>query len=171
MFSRVAVRGGPRLVASLTTNAAHRTPTPGMKELQNALGEEAAREAAATSAEISVPLKPVKAGRAIRPHELSYSNRVVVPTPYRKPIQVAPTTAKAKSKDIFHRLSVDPLDLATNPLILSNFVTEMGQIRPRTQTQLTVKSQRRLGKAIRRARMMGVLPLLSKLPESSWRFK
>ncbi|KAJ2931638.1 hypothetical protein H1R20_g5486, partial [Candolleomyces eurysporus] len=142
-----------------------------MKQLQNALGEEAARETEASSTEISVSVKPVKPGRAIRPHELSYSNRVFTSTPYRRQSQVAPTSARARSKDIFHQLSVNPLDLATNPLILSNFVTEMGQIKPRTQTQLTVKSQRRLGKAIRRARMMGVLPLLSKLPESRWRFK
>ena len=58
MFSRVAVRGGPRLAASLTTSAAPRTPTPGMKQLQNALGEEASREAESANTEISGPSAP-----------------------------------------------------------------------------------------------------------------
>lgn len=63
---------------------------------------------------------------------------------------------------MFYQLGIDPLSIATNPSILGGYLTEMGQIRPRTHTGLTVKTQRRLGKAIRRARMMGVIPMLSK---------
>lgn len=38
----------------------------------------------------------------------------------------------------------------------------MGKIKPRSQTKLTWRSQRRLGKAIRRAKMMGIIPVLSR---------
>ncbi|KAF5333260.1 hypothetical protein D9611_002189 [Ephemerocybe angulata] len=115
---------------------------------------------------------PMFPGGAVRPAELSYSVRVHdnrKPRP-KRPI-VAPSTQKAKGKDVFYQLSLDPLSIATNASILSGYVTEMGQIRPRTSTELTVKSQRKLGKAIRRARMMGVIPLLSKFPSQEERKK
>ena len=38
----------------------------------------------------------------------------------------------------------------------------MGRIQPRNVTGLTRKSQRQVGKAIRRARAMGILPVLSR---------
>lgn len=102
--------------------------------------------------------------QAIRPHQLAYDNRVIdrsAPRP-RRPT-VAPASKQARDSDIFYQLGVDPVSIATNASVLSRYVTEMGQIQPRTQTGLTVKSQRRLGKAIRRARMMGVIPILSKI--------
>lgn len=40
----------------------------------------------------------------------------------------------------------------------------MGKIKSRAETGLTWKNQRRLGKAIRRAKMMGVIPVLSRRP-------
>lgn len=49
-----------------------------------------------------------------------------------------------------------------NSTLLSHFVTDMGKIRKRADTQLTWKNQRRLGKAIRRAKMMGIIPVLSR---------
>jgi small subunit ribosomal protein S18 len=58
-------------------------------------------------------------------------------------------------------LGVDPLQEASNDVLMSSFVTEMGKIKHRAETGLTTKSQRRLGKAIRRAKMMGVIPVLS----------
>jgi hypothetical protein len=45
---------------------------------------------------------------------------------------------------------------------MASFVTDMGKIRGRADTKLTRKSQRRLGKAIRRAKMMGLTPMLSR---------
>jgi small subunit ribosomal protein S18 len=45
---------------------------------------------------------------------------------------------------------------------MSAFVTEMGKIKPRSVTNLTWRSQRKLGKAIRRAKMMGIIPQLSR---------
>jgi small subunit ribosomal protein S18 len=53
-------------------------------------------------------------------------------------------------------------DSYKNPAILANYVTEMGKIMPRASTGLTRKSQRMIGKAIRRARSMGLLPVMSR---------
>ena len=64
--------------------------------------------------------------------------------------------------DAFHQLNIDPLHEATSSNLMSSFVTEMGKIRTRSETLLTWKNQRRLGKAIRRARMMGIIPILSR---------
>lgn len=113
-------------------------------------------------------LKEIKPSRVVRPTDLSHDRRVSKFNK-RRPPQVAPTSREARGRDVFHQLDLDPLSLATYPMIMSHFVTEMGLIKPRTQTGLTVKSHRRLGKAIRRARMMGVIPILSKLPQASAR--
>ncbi|KAF8913785.1 hypothetical protein CPB84DRAFT_1757515 [Gymnopilus junonius] len=75
---------------------------------------------------------------------------------------VAPPPSVARAKDIFHQLNLDPRDFSTNPYMLSFFVTEMGKIKGRDQTMLTLKNQRLLGRTIRRAKMMGVIPNLSK---------
>lgn len=45
----------------------------------------------------------------------------------------------------------------------------MGKIYGRPVTGLTLKSQRKLGKAIRRAKMMGIIPNLSKTSDS-WKY-
>jgi small subunit ribosomal protein S18 len=47
---------------------------------------------------------------------------------------------------------------------MSSFVTEMGKLKGRPNTNLTRKSQRRLAKAVRRAKMMGLMPVLSRMP-------
>lgn len=82
----------------------------------------------------------------------------------RTPPKVGPSRAEAESRDIFRQLDIDPVKEALNTTLLSNFVTEMGKIKGRAVTGLTWRSQRRLGKAIRRAKMMGVIPVLSRRP-------
>jgi small subunit ribosomal protein S18 len=67
--------------------------------------------------------------------------------------------------DVFHQLGLNPLLECQNPALLGGFMSEMGKIYGREVTGLTVKNQRRLGKAIRRARMMGVIPILSTPPD------
>ncbi|KAF9452428.1 hypothetical protein P691DRAFT_219494 [Macrolepiota fuliginosa MF-IS2] len=84
----------------------------------------------------------------------------------RRP-NVAPPAPVARYNDIFRQLSVDPVDFSLNPSVLSAYVSEMGKIYGRNITGLTSRSQRRLGKAIRRARMIGVLPQLSR-PSKQW---
>ena len=45
---------------------------------------------------------------------------------------------------------------------MSEFVTRMGRIKKRNETRLTWKNQRKLGKAIRGAKMRGIIPLHSR---------
>lgn len=77
---------------------------------------------------------------------------------------MGPNRKKALKTDYFLNLPVadgkgiNPMNEYLNPELLSRFVTNMGKIMSRSQTQLTWKNQRRLGKAIRRARAMGLMP-------------
>ncbi|KAJ3298990.1 hypothetical protein HDU79_003316 [Rhizoclosmatium sp. JEL0117] len=74
---------------------------------------------------------------------------------------------KAKAKepkvDIFEVLKMNPLDMYKNVRLLSHFVTEMGHIKPRTETGLGIVNQKRLSKAIKRAQAMGLMPYTYKL--------
>lgn len=45
-----------------------------------------------------------------------------------------------------------------NTELLSRYVTNFGKIMNRAQTQLTWTNQRRMGKAVRRARSMAIIP-------------
>jgi small subunit ribosomal protein S18 len=56
-------------------------------------------------------------------------------------------------------MQIDPLDECMNTTLLSNFVTPMGRIEKRAVTRLTMKSQKRISKAIKRAKMMGIIPI------------
>ncbi|KAJ2016447.1 hypothetical protein GGI03_002952 [Coemansia sp. RSA 2337] len=68
-----------------------------------------------------------------------------------------------KSKDPFVALGLNPLKAYKNSSLLSNFVTDMGKIKPRYKTGLTPKSQRRVAQAIKRARAFGLIPVTSRL--------
>lgn len=74
---------------------------------------------------------------------------------------MAPPRAQARYNDPFYQLDIDPLTLSQYPRLLGYYMSDMGRIMPRSISGLTSKSQRRLGKAIRRAKMMGVIPVLS----------
>jgi small subunit ribosomal protein S18 len=80
----------------------------------------------------------------------------------RKRALLGPGSAESRRNDWFYQLGIDPLDEAMNPRLLSYFVTDMGKVKSRAETKLTWRSQRRLTKAIRRAKMMGVMPILNK---------
>ncbi|KAE9410186.1 hypothetical protein BT96DRAFT_805839, partial [Gymnopus androsaceus JB14] len=98
----------------------------------------------------------------IQPWRLSYeavAKRRALPV--SKP-QLGPSKRDAQFKDPFYRLGVDPLKHAMNPSMLTPFISEMGKVFGRAHTDLTKKNQRRLGKAIRRAKMMGIIPVLSR---------
>ncbi|KAM6495993.1 hypothetical protein JOM56_008699 [Amanita muscaria] len=105
--------------------------------------------------------KPFRPNSVIRPHDLSYKSRSNTPPPPRRRAGVGPPPAQARYNDVFHQFDLDPVSQATNSRLLSLFVSEIGKIYSRQVTGLTMKSQRRLGKAIRRAKMMGIIPVLS----------
>lgn len=86
---------------------------------------------------------------------------------WRKPKSAIPRTSGPKKAlairdDIFHQLDIDPLHEIYNRVLLRSYVSELGRIIPRDQTRLTWKNQRKLGKAIRRAKAMGIIPVFSK---------
>jgi len=80
----------------------------------------------------------------------------------RKRALLGPGAAESRKNDWFYQLGIDPLDEAMNPRLLSYFVSDLGKMRSRADTKLTWRSQRRLTKAVRRAKMMGVMPILNK---------
>lgn len=89
----------------------------------------------------------------------------------RSPLPLlGPSRRDAEKGDHIHQLGLKPSkpslhdDSYKNGSLLSNYVTEMGRIRPRRETQLTRKSQRMIGKAIRRAKAMGIMPILARSP-------
>jgi small subunit ribosomal protein S18 len=64
--------------------------------------------------------------------------------------------------DPFLQFGINPLKEVNNAKLLSAYVTSMGKIKSRNATGLTQRSQRLVGKAIRRARHMGIMPWMSK---------
>jgi ribosomal protein S18 len=77
--------------------------------------------------------------------------------PARLPI-MGPPNRVAKLIDPFHIRHSNPLEHAMNPLMCYKFINSMGKIKPRAETGLTWRSQRLVGKMVRRARAMGVIP-------------
>ncbi|KAJ3404164.1 hypothetical protein HDU80_003211 [Chytriomyces hyalinus] len=70
---------------------------------------------------------------------------------------------KEPKVDIFAVLNLNPMDMYKNTRLLSDFVTEIGHIKPRTETGLSIVNQKRLSKAIKRAQSMGLMPYTYKL--------
>ncbi|EJF61139.1 hypothetical protein DICSQDRAFT_60739, partial [Dichomitus squalens LYAD-421 SS1] len=81
---------------------------------------------------------------------------------YKKRPALGPDAATSRHTDVFHQTGIDPLRECLNSSLLSSFVTSMGKIKRRTDTNLTWRNQRRVAKAIRRAKMMGIIPVLSR---------
>ncbi|KAF5363726.1 hypothetical protein D9756_000740 [Leucocoprinus leucothites] len=106
------------------------------------------------------------AGDIVSPNELSPEKCANSRKNLKRPIAPPPSPV-TRYNDVFRQLDLDPLDFSLNPGVLSAFTSEMGKIYGRNVTGLTARNQRRLGKAIRRARMVGVLPQLSK-PTKLW---
>ncbi|KAI0053022.1 hypothetical protein FA95DRAFT_1552910 [Auriscalpium vulgare] len=89
------------------------------------------------------------------------------PTYRRKRWALGPSSPVSRAQDAFHQLNVDPLVEATNPLLMTDFVTVMGKTKSRAENKVTWRTQRRITKAVRRAKMMGVVPILYRQPTPS----
>jgi ribosomal protein S18 len=85
-------------------------------------------------------------------------------------------------KDLLKELNIDPLMEYKNTMMLTHFITEMGHIKPSTETGLCLQNQKKVAKAIKRCRAMGkcsfyshasgLLPYTYRLPiEEARRFK
>jgi len=99
----------------------------------------------------------------VKPKDFTRKSREATRQYNKRPL-LGPDAKDARKTDLFYQLNIDPLDECENSALMSDFVTDMGRIKPRSQTQLTWRNQRRIGKAIRRAKMMGIIPILSKRP-------
>jgi small subunit ribosomal protein S18 len=111
--------------------------------------------------------KPFALNRPITPHKMTYKARAQGPRAPRKWPVLGPPSRESRYQDMFHQLDIDPTKEAQNPTLMAAFVSEMGKIYGRNVTNLTTKNQRKLGKAIRRAKMMGIIPILSR-PGIEW---
>lgn len=91
----------------------------------------------------------------LRPQDSSTSQRT------NTPFQVGPDARTALQNDIFRQLDIDPIKETNNPELMKTFITSMGKIKPRSQTKLSWRSQRKMAKAVRRAKQKGVLSILA----------
>jgi len=108
-------------------------------------------------------LKDPQMYKPVTPGSFTMKGRTMKPIIIKRPY-LGPPAKESRRKDVFHQLGIDPLRESFNPNLLSYFVSDMGRVASRAETQLTWRSQRRLSKAIRRAKMMGIIPLHSKNP-------
>ena len=108
--------------------------------------------------------------QVINPVDLTYQTRTYQQKRSNKP-NVAPRSSICRHSDPFYQLDLDPRDFTANTVVLSQYLSEMGKIQSRAYTSLTAKNQRLLGKTIRRAKMMGIIPHLSILPSVEKRLR
>ncbi|TKA55333.1 hypothetical protein B0A53_02257 [Rhodotorula sp. CCFEE 5036] len=146
-----AAAPGPAAVATSTTD---------LLQLFDEI-EQMVPEQVDPASQVSV-LRHLSRDQVISPQQLSPRN-LLQPYPPRPDFSQAfplgPPTAYAHTHDPFIRYGIDPVeDAQLNPSLLSEFVTTMGKIKPRGKTGLQRKTQRKVGKAIRRARSMGIMP-------------
>ncbi|KAL5488013.1 hypothetical protein ACEPAI_6121 [Sanghuangporus weigelae] len=81
---------------------------------------------------------------------------------YRGRVPLGPGR-EARYRDIFLQHEIDPRREAHNEELMSGYMSRLGQIKPRSVTNLSQRSQRLVGKAIKRAKMMGVVPVFSNM--------
>ncbi|QRV87908.1 ribosomal protein S18 [Ceratobasidium sp. AG-Ba] len=134
----------------------------GLAELVQSAAEQE-QDAAALPATLLERPKPFKAGTFVSPNHLSREYRIQRIERRPKEPTMGPGRKEAQAFDAFRKLDIDPLDEYKNAVLLRSFVSEMGKIHSRAKTGLTWRSQRRVGKAIRRARAMGIIPLWNQL--------
>ncbi|GAA5798742.1 ribosomal protein S18-domain-containing protein [Helicostylum pulchrum] len=78
-------------------------------------------------------------------------------TRYRESLRQRRGKTATPTEDPFEVLGLDPLIEYKNFRLLTHFVSDMGKILPRQQTGVSAKNQRKLAKAIKRARAMGLM--------------
>ncbi|ORY75691.1 hypothetical protein BCR35DRAFT_353589 [Leucosporidium creatinivorum] len=105
-------------------------------------------------------LKNLKRDTVIAPQQLSpqYLLTPYLPSPdFSLAHPLGPPVTAARTHDPFVRFDISPLDSPMNPWLRSQYCTSMGKIKSRGNTGLQRSSQRKMGKAVRRARSMGIV--------------
>ncbi|WVR06793.1 ribosomal protein S18 [Kwoniella sp. DSM 27419] len=178
----------PLAIRMLHTSLAHRAPAAAAAPRTNArnalasafarpdsprtsspLGSDAARQmfdklASRAKVEVDDKRYQFKAGSWIAPHSLTSSSLYPEPRPNARPPLLGPPRKVAVKLDPFHLSGTSPLAHDLNPLFPLAFVNQMGKIKGRAETGLTWKSQRKVGKLVRRARAMGLISRWSNQP-------
>lgn len=107
------------------------------------------------------------------PASLNLTN-LYAPRQRRAAPLLGPSRAAAEKLDPLFKLRLRPGhpsledDSYKNPVLVSSYVSEMGKILPRKDTNLTMRSQREVAKAIRRLRAMGLIPTMSRMRKGAW---
>ncbi|KAK4685024.1 hypothetical protein P7C73_g5131, partial [Tremellales sp. Uapishka_1] len=101
--------------------------------------------------------KRFSAGQRTSPH--SFRRASLYPEQKRRAVAplLGPPVKIAKQIDPFHLSRSSPLEHVMNPNFVYSFLGPMGKIKSRAKTGLTWKSQRMVGKMVRRARGMGLI--------------
>lgn len=101
-------------------------------------------------------LKNLKRDSVIRPQQLSPETLLIpyLPSPdFSLAHPLGPPVTAARTHDPFVRFDFSPLDSPMNPWLRTQYCTSMGKIKSRGNTGLQRGSQRKMGKAVRRARV------------------
>ncbi|WWC69910.1 mitochondrial 37S ribosomal protein bS18m [Kwoniella pini CBS 10737] len=101
--------------------------------------------------------KPFRANSYAPPHSFNQNSLYPEPRPYAKAPLLGPSKKIASQIDPFYLSKTSPINHYLNPLFSLNFVNPMGKIKSRSETGLTWKSQKKIGKLVRRARSMGII--------------
>ncbi|KAG1137857.1 hypothetical protein G6F64_010011 [Rhizopus arrhizus] len=130
------------------------TPTEGKnieQETLSLLENTINKDKVKTNAEVAQRYQKIhQEGDLYHPQDLN-DNR------YRESLRASRGRSTGPKQDPFEVLGLDPLHEYKNYRLLSKFVSDMGKILPREQTGLTAKNQRKLAKAVKRARAMGLM--------------
>lgn len=110
-------------------------------------------------------LDKIPQGSFITPRALA-PEKLLNPYPAKARFDLAyplgPPTTETKTHDPFAFLALDPRISPMNPFLRTDYCTSMGKIQGRGKTGLGRASQRSVGKAVRRARSMGVIAVWGK---------
>lgn len=90
------------------------------------------------------------------------------PSRRNRPPRLGPNASTALLTDVIAHFDIVPQHETVNPIFLNGFLTDMGKIKGRAETGLSRKSQRMVGKAVRRARAIGVMPTLHRAPQHTF---
>ncbi|GAA6061916.1 hypothetical protein JCM10212_000541 [Sporobolomyces blumeae] len=162
-----AVSAPPRPSTSPASPASTASPAAGKKQNMTETLLEIVEDVAQNYTEAPVDqasvLQHLKRNQIISPQHLSPHHLLTpyLPRPrFELAYPLGPPKRFGPTHDPFVRYGLDPLSPtnAMNPFWKAEFCTTMGKIKGRGKTGLQRKSQRRVGKAIRRARSMGLVP-------------
>nr|YP_006666473.1 ribosomal protein S18 [Trebouxiophyceae sp. MX-AZ01]AFQ93828.1 ribosomal protein S18 [Trebouxiophyceae sp. MX-AZ01] len=89
---------------------------------------------------------------------MKFTKRRPKPRPFQKPPVITIVQKRSKSKAPVFQGTID----YKNIVLLRKFITAEGKILPRRNSRLTAKQQRYIARAVKNARVAGLLPFINK---------